>query len=46
VRASPGHKNFATTAKSYLHPENKEAEIMTAYHETILKGLFGKGDEA
>ena len=41
-----GHKNFSTTAKSYLHPASQEVEIMTAHHERFLEGIFGPGDEA
>ncbi|KZY44791.1 hypothetical protein A3731_10320 [Roseovarius sp. HI0049] len=41
-----GHKNFATTAKSYLHPETGERDIMQKYHDTISAGIFGPGDEA
>jgi integrase len=46
IQSMLGHKNFSTTAKSYLHPASQEAEIMTAYHEQFMAGIFGPGDEA
>ncbi len=41
-----GHKNFSTTAKSYVQSNSDEESIMSEYHSAISAGIFGPGDEA
>lgn len=46
IQGMLGHKSITTTARSYLHPDAQQADVMTAYHERLLEGVFGPGDEA